>query len=103
MFEAQSSDVGVKDQVARDFRFADEVPKNGQVSIGLGEECEPWRSTEYFEVFEGQIHGHRGLEHAGMRDDPQEFIDAWPRNGPRCGCFAQFAQDTLCVCMLWKR
>jgi hypothetical protein len=57
----------------------------GEVVPRLGEEHQARRLEPSRDGLYGQLTGRRRIEHPGMRDDGEEFVNARPRDCPRSG------------------
>lgn len=73
MLMTQSSDLGVEDQISAGSGVAYGVREEFRVTGAWGKDAHRGRFKEGGKSLEGFLQGRRGLENAGMCDDPQEF------------------------------
>ena len=103
MLEAESCNVGVVNQIACGSRLADGSIEHRRVPSGLSKQNERGRSQHSLQICQGDLKGDRRMKDPGMSDNPKEFVNARPRDGPGQDSFGERFQDLERGAMMFAR
>ena len=93
MLEAESDNVRVMNEIACGPRLANGSIKHAKVPPRLSEQNERGRSQHPFEIGQDNLERDRRMKDARVSDDPEEFVNAGPRDGPGESSFDERSQD----------
>ncbi len=94
MLQAERGDIGIVDKVARDARFFQYPRHHVGMIRRLGEQNQRGRIQNAAQIIERNRERDRRMVDAGMRDNSQKLVEAWPGNGSGKGAFRKFPKQS---------
>ncbi len=100
MLDQKGGKVRIMNQVPPRTALPQDILKNVRVPFGLAQQADRGRRQKPSDSGKSRLQGSRRTKHAGVRHNPQEFVETDPRKSPRLTPLGQLFHEEPCLCMV---